>query len=361
MGSTERLFKPLAESVDGSHRRGFSEVMQILVLGGTAWLGRAIVDAAISHGHEVTCLARGTSGAPPSQAKFVPADRDQPSSNQPYGSVVGEDWDVVVDVARHPGQVREAVAALKGVARRFIFVSSSNVYASQRPVNQTEEAPLVAPLESDVMKSMADYGEAKVACESAVVEAFGTDRSLIVRSGLIGGPGDWSGRSGYWPWRFANPSNPRGAVLVPESGELASALIDVRDLAAWLVGCGQSGLTGVFNAAANRMTFADHLACARRVAGHEGSVASASTSWLLDSGVQAWMGEKSLPLWLNDPDWLGFQASDTQRAEAAGLTARPLTETLADTLDWELSRDVPGPHGAGLTDAEERDLLAALS
>lgn len=335
--------------------------MRILILGGTAWLGRAIVNAAVSHGHNVTCLARGNSGAPSPQVRFVVADRDQVSSGQPYGSVVDEKWDVVIDVARQPGQVRGAVKALEGVSSRYIFVSSSNVYASQRELNQTEEALLLDPLEADVMDSMAVYGEAKVVCEQAVASAFGSERSLIVRSGLIGGPGDWSGRSGYWPWRFADPSNSQGAVLVPDDDELPAALLDVRDLAEWLVGCAESGLSGVFNAAANGMTLADYLACARQVAEHSGPVVSASTSWLLEHGVQAWMGEKSLPIWLDDPEWFGLSAADTRRAVAAGLITRPLAETLSDTLGWEMSRPAPGPHGAGLTDVEERDLLAALS
>lgn len=338
-----------------------TEVVKMLILGGTAWLGRAIVDSAVSQGHDVTCLAGGTSGGSSPQVRFVVADRDHKSSGRPYADVVDRRWDVVIDVARHPGHVRGAVKALESVATRYLFVSSGNVYASQRELNQPEEGSLLAPLESDVMDSMAVYGEAKVACEQAVREAFGSDRSLIVRSGLIGGPGDWSGRSGYWPWRFANPSNSERAVLVPGDDAQPAALLDVRDLAHWLVICAESGLAGVFNAAANRMTLADYLVCARQLAGHDGPVVSAPTTWLIDHGVQAWMGEKSLPLWLDDPEWFGLSAADTRRAVAAGLMARPLAETLSDTLVWEMSRPDPGPHGSGLTDAEERDLLAALS
>lgn len=264
-------------------------------------------------------------------------------------------------MSRQPGHVRRAVARLEPVADRYIFVSSGNVYASQREPDQDESAPLLAPLGSDRMDTMDDYGEAKVACEDAVTARFGPGRSLVVRVGLIGGPGDISGRSGYWPWRFARPSNPEGVVLVPETPDLPTALIDVRDLAAWLVTCAESGATGVFNAGANQMAMPDHLAVARMVAGHTGQLRSAPPRWLSDHGVGNWSGPKSLPLWLDDRDWYGMNARDTSTARAAGLVARPLEQTLADTLAWELSRSQPCPHGAGLTDEEEQNLLEAFT
>jgi nucleoside-diphosphate-sugar epimerase len=332
--------------------------MRLLLLGGTAWLGRATAAVAVGHGHEVTCLARGDSGEVPAEARFVRADRDRADA---YDGVAGERWDAVIDVARQPGHVRRAVATLESIVGRYLFVSSANVYASHRELDQDEGAPLLPPLASDVMASMEQYGRAKVACEQAVTAAFGPDRTLIARAGLIGGPGDWSGRSGYWPWRFARPSNPGRAVLVPDAPELPTAVIDVRDLAAWLVTCAVAGRTGVFNAGGIRMPLADHLTLARTVAGHTGPLVSASTEWLLEHGVQNWSGPTSLPLWLDDSDWYGVSALDTSRARAAGLLTRPPQQTLADTLIWELSRAQPGPHGAGLTDEEERNLLDALA
>ena len=332
--------------------------MRLLLLGGTAWLGRTIAAVGVGRGHEVTCLARGDSGDVPTEARFVRADRDQADA---YHSVAGERWDAVIDVARQPGHVRRAVATLESIAGRYLFVSSGNVYASQRELDQDEDAPLLPPLASDVMASMEQYGEAKVACEQAVTVAFGADRTLIARAGLIGGPGDWSGRSGYWPWRFARPSNPGRAVLVPDAPDLPTAVLDVRDLAAWLVTCAEAGRTGVFNAGGIRMPLADHLAVARSAGGHTGPLVSVSTEWLLEHAVQSWSGATSLPLWLDEADWYGMNARDTSRARAAGLLTRPLEETLADTLTWELSRPESGPHGAGLTDEEERNLLDALA
>lgn len=263
-----------------------------------------------------------------------------------------------MDVARQPGHVRRAVAALEPVAARYLLVSSANVYASQREPGQREDAPLLPPLAADVMDSAERYGEAKVACEQAVAAAFGFGRMVVARAGLIGGPGDWSGRSGYWPWRFARPSGADGAVLVPDEPMLAAAVLDVRDLATWLVACAETGVAGIVNVAGAPRPLAEHLDVARRVAGHTGPLVSVGRDWLVGHGVRPWSGPRSLPLWLDDPDWFGMNARSTQLATATGLVARPLEETLADTLAWELARPEPGPHGAGLTDAEERDLLA---
>lgn len=332
--------------------------MDLLVLGGTAWLGRQVAAQAIDRGHAVTCAARGQAGQFTQGCRAVIADRDRPDA---YDAVVDQRWDAVIDVARQPGHVRRAVAALQPVTGHFVYVSSGNVYATQRELGQDEDAPLLAPLASDVMESMEHYGEAKVACEQAVLSGFGANRAMVARAGLIGGPGDESGRSGYWPWRFAHPSNPKGAVLVPDDPQVPTAVIDVRDLAAWLVRCAETGVGGIYNAAAQPGPLAEHLAVARTVAGHTGPVVAAEPSWLTEHGVQMWMGPSSLPLWIDDPDWYGMNARSTNRACAAGLTTRPLVDTLGDTLAWEKTRADPGPHGAGLTDDEEHQLLNILT
>lgn len=329
-------------------------MMDLLVLGGTAWLGRALVGEAVARGHTVTCLARGQTGQFVEGAQWVIADRNRPDA---YDAIVEKRWDAVIDVARQPGHVRRAVAALQPVAARFLFVSSANVYASQRELGQDEDATLLPPLTSDVMELMDQYGEAKIACEQAVLNGFGRERALVARVGLIGGPGDVFGRSSYWPWRFAHPSNPAGAVLVPDDPLLPTQLIDARDLASWLVTCAESGTTGIYNAAGPTRSLAEQLAVARAVAGHCGPLVSAPPGWLTEHGVQAWMGPTSLPLWIDDPDWYGLNARSTERARVAGLVTRPLEDTLTDTLAWEQRLPDQGPHGAGLTDDEERRLL----
>jgi len=329
--------------------------MRILILGGTAWLGRTVATTALEAGHDVTCLARGVSGEAAEGVNLAVGDRNAPDA---YAEVVAQSWDGVIDVSRQPGHVRGAVAALAGAVGRWVFVSTGNVYASQATVGADEDAPLLEPLAGDEMASMEEYGAAKVACEQAVLDGLG-DRAVVARAGLIGGPGDESGRSGYWPWRFAHPAGPRGEVLVP-AAELPTSLIDVRDLAAWLVRCVESDrISGVLDAIANRMPLSEHLAVAREVAGHQGPLVAAADEWLADHQVAEWMGPRSLPLWLADPERHGFAGRRGERIRAAGFRPRPLRETLADTLAWEEARSRPGPHGAGLTDAEERRLLEA--
>ncbi|MDQ1206452.1 NAD-dependent epimerase/dehydratase family protein [Microbacterium sp. SORGH_AS_0862] len=321
--------------------------MKLLVLGGTAWLGRTTAASAISAGHDVTCATRGTDV--PDGARHVRVDRDDPDGLAPLADTR---WDAVIDVSRQPGQVRRATRGLR--AHRYVFVSTCNVYASQAEIGADESATLLDPLDVDVMTDPEDYGRAKVACEDAVREVFGTDRSAIVRPGLIGGPGDPTGRSTYWPRRFAAPSNPDGVVLAPDAPGLPTALIDVRDLAAWLVRLAEGAGSGAFNAQGEPHPLPEHLEAAKAAAGHRGEVVTAAEDWLAAQGVNEWSGPRSLPLWLRDETWYGMNARSTARAVGAGLDRRPLESTLADVLGGAVVS------GAGLTDEEERELLAQL-
>lgn len=328
--------------------------MRILVLGGTAWVGGAVAAEASRLGHEVVCLARGESGAAPDGVRLVRADRDRPGA---YDTVVGQRWDAVVDVARQPGHVRRAVAALEPAAARVLFVSTGNVYADFTRPHADETAALRAPLDSDEMASMELYGEAKAACERAVLGGFGPERALIARAGLIGGPGDRSGRSGYWPWRFAHPAADR--IPVPAE-DRPTELIDVRDLATWLVRCAEGSAAGVFDAVGPEIPLHEHLRTAARIAGWDGVTIGVPDEVLTGAGIAEWMGPRSLPLWLADPGYGGFAARSGAAARVAGLTHRSLEETLRDTLVWEETQS-EHPHGAGLTDDEQRDLLAAVA
>lgn len=329
---------------------------RVLVLGGTAWLGGYLAAAALERGHEVSCLARGQAGAAPGGCRCVWADRDRPDA---YDDVAGEHWNAVIDVSRQPGQVRRAVEALSGCSEAFVLVSSVSVYAEHRSPGQAEDASLLAALEGEVRESMETYGQAKVACEQHVLSAFGSARSLIARVGLIGGPGDISDRTGYWPWRFANPAAEDGSVLVPDAPELLTQVIDVRDLATWLVDGAIDGRRGIFNCTGEAVGLSRHLRAARAVAGHTGRVVAADENWLLAHGVEPWMGDRSLPIWLPLVHYAGFNARDSSAARAAGLVTRPLEETLADTLAWERTRDPSLRRRAGLTDEDERSLLRA--
>ena len=328
------------------------------MLGGTAWLGSEVARAASHGGHQVSCLARGIAGTAPSGVRWIRADRTEADA---YRQVEQERWDVVVDVARQPGQVRAAVAALAAGAGIYVFVSSCNVYADPAAPGQDEDAPLHPPLVGDVMESMASYGSAKVACEQAVLETFGPDRSMIARVGLIGGPGDTFDRTGYWPLRFSRPAAAGRAVLVPDDPELVTQVIDIRDLAGWLISAGTTATAGVFNVSGEPVLLPAHLEKAREVAGHTGPVVRVDPAQLIAHGVHPWMGERSLPLWLHDPAERGLNAFDAGRARAAGLVCRPLQDTLRDTLRWELTRPSHLVRRAGLTDDDERTLLGQLA
>lgn len=321
------------------------------MLGGTAWLGREVAEEALRSGHDVTVLARGESGAPPADARVVRADRSSPDA---YAEVGGE-WDVVVDVARQPSHVRGAVAALGPRTGTWVFVSSCSVYAAHDQQGADESAPLLAPSQVDE-EGFETYGERKVACEQHVLAGV-PGRSLVARAGLIGGPGDVSDRTGYWPLRFAHPATTDGSVLVPDS-PVTTQLVDARDLAAWLVGAGGRGATGVVNASGPTLPLAEHLATARRVAGHDGDVVGVSPQWLEDHAVAPWSGERSLPMWLPVPEYAGFMARDTSAAQALGLRTRPLEDTLRDVLEWELRQGPGRPRRAGLSPDDERELLA---
>lgn len=329
--------------------------MRVLVLGGTQWVGAAVATTAVDRGHDVTALARGHSGPAPAGVTFVRADRELPGA---YDAVSGREWDAVIDVARQPGQVRGAVEALGSRAGHWVFVSSCSVYADHDEPGADESARLLTAHPGDVA-APESYGEGKVACEEAVLRARGPEGALIARAGLIGGPGDHSGRTGYWPLRFAHPATEDGSVLVPDTPDLGTQVIDVRDLSAWLVESAETRRCGILNAAGDVVPLAEHLETARSVAGHTGPLVTVSSQWLVEHGVEEWSGDRSLPLWLHSEGWEAFAARDASAARTAGLLLRPLAQTLADTLAWELRAGPGRPRRAGLSPADERELIGA--
>ncbi|WP_308797420.1 NAD-dependent epimerase/dehydratase family protein [Agromyces silvae] len=324
--------------------------MKLLILGGTAWLGRALAADAVRRGHRVTCLARGEAGDSADGAELVTADRSQAGA---YDAVADRDWDAVIDVTRQPGFARRAAAALADRVAHWTFVSSGNVYARQDEPGADESAELLPPLSDD--ESTPDtYGEAKSAIEQAYREALG-GRLLVIRPGLIGGPGDASGRSGYYLARAARDDDP---MLVPAIAEAATQLIDVRDLVNWMLDSIERGLTGAFNAVGDRSTVGAYLAASREAGGHRGELVEVPGAWLAEQGVAEWSGPESLPLWIADPTWAAFQDRSNAAAVRAGLRMRPLDETLTDLLAWERAEGLDRPRGAGLTAARERELVA---
>jgi 2'-hydroxyisoflavone reductase len=329
--------------------------MNILVLGGTSWLGGEVARAGLDRDHAVTCLARGESGQVPVGATLVSSDRQESTA---YDRVCDQDWDGVVDVSWQPGFVRRAVSALAASTARWVYVSSCSVYAAHDAIGADESAA-VLPAFAGEDATLEAYGAAKVACERIVLGGVGKDKTVIARSGLIGGPGDHTDRTGYWPWRFANPATADRSVLVPAEQELWTQVIDVRDLAVWLVRAVEEAASGIFNASGPATPLAHHLSAARAVAGHRGPLVAVTNEWLVAHDVQEWSGPRSLPLWLCTPGWEGFAARCSDAAVDAGLVCRPLEQTLSDVLAWEGSRDHDGPRRAGLEQALERELIEA--
>ncbi|NNG40995.1 NAD-dependent epimerase/dehydratase family protein [Flexivirga sp. ID2601S] len=306
--------------------------MRLLVLGGTGWLGGEIVRAALARGYEVVCLARGTSDVP-AGATLVRADRDDPEA---YSALDGHEasagFDAAIDLTRDPEHARGAVGALRDRVPHWVFVSTCSVYADDATPGQDESGPLLPALTGAY--TMERYGEAKVACEEAVLSSYGIEHAMIARSGLITGPGDHSDRTGYWPLRFAHPASDDGAVLVPDAPDAAVQLIDARDLAAWLVDGAAHRTAGVFNAMAQHVPLPEYLDTARQVAGHAGAVVPVDQAWIAAHDIAPWSGPRSFPIWLPQPEYAGFATRRVDAALGAGLRPRPLADSIHDTLAW---------------------------
>jgi 2'-hydroxyisoflavone reductase len=319
----------------------------VLVLGGTAWIGRLVAERLAARGDRVTCLARGTGGSAPSGTRFVAADRDRPDA---YDEVAGRGWDEVVDLTSSAEHAREAVAALGDGARHWTLVSTVSVYASVAHPGDDETAALVEPVDLE------EYGQAKVAAERAVTAAL-AGRRMIVRPGLITGPGDDSDRFGYWTARFALAGD--GPVLVPDASGRRSQVIDARDLADLVVEAGVRGFDGVVDAVGESVSLADVLDLAAEAAGSTGERVVASDARLEAADVRHWAGPRSLPLWL-PRDAAGFLARSDEGIRALGVRRRPLAETMRDVLADERGRGLDRPRRSGLARDEELEALATL-
>ena len=336
--------------------------MRLLVLGGTIFAGYAVATEAVRRGHDVVCAARGESGSVPDGATLVKVDRD---AEDGLAALAEESFDAVVDVSplSFPWVTR-ALDAFGGRAGHWTFVSTINVYADVKTLGLTPATgELVPALEQhatrdEMMAAGEDgvllYGGIKVASENAVRDAMG-DSAFVVRPGLITGSWDRSDRFGYWPGRFARG----GQVLVPDVPGHRIQIIDVTDLARWIVDAGEKRLAGTFDGVGPHQPTNTMLEQIAAAVGFDGEIVKATPEQLTEAGVNPWGGPKSLPLWAPD-GYDGFKAHDATPSLAAGLPVRPFADAVADALARERELGLDRERKAGLSLDEEKEVLAKL-
>ncbi|MGW1258880.1 NAD-dependent epimerase/dehydratase family protein [Streptomyces sp. NPDC002513] len=331
--------------------------MRLLVLGGTEFAGRAVVEAALGRGWEVTVLNRGRHQPPPGVRRIL-GDRTAPGGLAALAALDG-DWDAVVDTwSAAPRAVHESARLLAGRARRYVYVSSCSVYAWAPDPGYDESAPLVQGAAADAEQT--DYPRDKAGGELAATAAFGTEGSLLVRSGLILGPYENIHRLPWWLTRIARG----GPVLAPGPRDLPLQYIDVRDLAEWILGAVERGLSGPYNLMSpqGHTTMGELLEACVRETGSGARLRWTAPEVILDAGIEPWT---QLPVWV-PPDSDGYAAlhsADVSRAVRDGLRCRPVAETVADTWTWLRSVGTDAPRRpdrpkVGLDPAVEEQVLA---
>lgn len=323
--------------------------MDVLLLGGPLFLGRHLIDALLADGHQVTTLNRGKTNPD----AYPEIERLTGDRGTDVSALKGRAWDAAIDTSGYfPADVRRSMDVLADSVGHYTFVSSISVYADLSPAGIDEDAAVGVTDNPDAEEITGDnYGPLKALCE-AEAEAAMPGRVANVRPGLIVGPHDPSDRFTYWVRRIAEG----GEVLAPDRADMAVQVIDVRDLAEWLVRVAVAGTTGVFNATGPETPhrFDEVCAACSEAAGVQVTMTGAAEDWLVEQGVAPWM---HLPLWLPAGQGHdGMSMVDVSKAVAAGLTFRPIVETCRDTLEWDRTREGAGM-AAQLTRAREVELL----
>lgn len=322
--------------------------MKILVVGGTQFLGRAIVVAAVAAGHEVTLFNRGKTGTElfPNLEKLK-GDRNTGD----YTALQGRSFDAVIDVcAYYPRAIHELLAAVE--TDHFTLISTISVYASNEQVGQDESAErltLTDPTTEEITGET--YGGLKVLCEQAATELL-PERVLIVRSGLIMGAHDNTQRFPYWTQRIAQG----GRMIVPPALDDAIQMIDARDEAEWTIAKVEQALTGIFNVTGTRdLTFRAVFETIKAISGSDAEFVSVSSEFMQANAIEVW---QDLPLWiLAIGDMAGFHTYSTAAAVAEGLSFRPISETVHEMLAWQKTLPDDYEFKVGLSAEREHQLL----
>jgi 2'-hydroxyisoflavone reductase len=332
--------------------------MKLLILGGTNFVGLHITQSAIARGHEVTLFNRGNKNPFPTLETII-GNRDPQIDDGLAGLEravnAGQTWDAVIDVNGYvPRIVRASGELLKSAVKRYIFISSVSVYANLSQPGATENASLIE-LEDQSAENLEglNYGGLKVLCERVIEELF-SSRATVIRPGLVVGPHDHTDRFTYWPNRVAKG----GEIIAPGAPDASMQFIDARDLADFTLHASESNTGGIFHATGPVMTMQTMLETCKTVTGSNSNIHYLEGKFLLEQGVNPWMGPESLPLWLgNDPDEAGLMQMNVQKALEAGLKIRPLEQTVHDTLAWVQTRGSDHEWKSGLIMKRETELL----
>ncbi len=320
--------------------------MRILILGGTRFLGRHLVDAALVRGHEVTIFNRGRTNPD----LFPDVEKLRGDRESDVSALAGRTWDAAIDVhGRMPSVVRPVAALLAGAVDHFTFVSTISAYGEVFPVGLDETFPTAEFADGLDERDLANYGPCKAECERIVGSAF-DGRAFVPRPGLIVGPHDPTDRFTYWPRRVAAG----GDVLAPGDPGRPVQIVDGRDLAEWIVRMVEARAAGPFNATGPDypLTMGGMLEACRTSAASEAALVWVDDQFLLSEGVGQWI---ELPLWLAEAGLEGMLAVDVSRAVDSGLRFRPLEETVRDTLAWRGDGELN--EGIGLAPDREAELL----
>jgi 2'-hydroxyisoflavone reductase len=326
--------------------------MKLVILGGTAFVGRHLVEAALARGHQVTLFNRGRRNP----ELFPEVERLRGERPDGLGALRGRRWDAAIDTSGYtPRAVAASAGLLAEAVEHYTFVSSLSVYAD--PVApETDESGALGTLlpgqEGAEEVTGETYGPLKVLAERAA-EAAMPGRALTVRAGLIVGPYDPTDRFTYWPARVARG----GEVLAPDTPDLPVQFIDARDLARWMLDQVEARQTGVFNATGpeRRLTMGEVLETCRTVSGSEASFTWVDQKTLLEHNVAPYT---ELPLWV-PREAEAFGRMNNHKAIGAGLTFRPLAETVRDTWAWDQTRPAGAPGPNGLRPEREAVILTA--
>jgi 2'-hydroxyisoflavone reductase len=329
--------------------------MKILIIGGTRFLGRHLVDSALARGHEVTLFNRGKSN--PDLFLNIETIRGDREHDLEKLTQAGREWDAVIDTSGYvPRIVRLSAQSLERGVGRYVFISSISVYAGFSKIGIDENDP-VGKIEDESFEEITgeSYGPLKALCEKAVQDIYG-DGALIIRPGLIVGPHDPTDRFTYWPVRVARG----GDVLAPQKPDVPIQIIDVRDLSDFIIKLIEENASGIYNATGpdTELTLGTLLDVSKQVSKSDATYKWASVDFLNQHKVEAW---SDMPVWVPDTEEdAGFSRVDVSKAINNGLTFRPLEETVRDTLDWANTRPPDHEWRAGLTAERESEILAVL-